>query len=401
MFGAGYASAQDRLFLMDVLRHVGRGELTPFAGGAPGNQSFEQEQWAAAPYTEADLQRQYDQGDDLFGADGKALQEDVAGYVAGVNQYLADIKAGKRTLPGEYTALGRGEVDPWKVTDVIATASLVGAVFGKGGGGEVRSALALLEAQAKYGTELGTRIWETFRAADDPEAPTTVHNGDEFPYGSSPANAPGKVLPQRGTVVAEPSVINPTGARQHRRRRPRAVRPGFARQGAGQGHVQRARGLRPGERERQPAGGLRPAGRVLRAAAADGDRPAGAGHQLARRRVRRREPVRDARARSGLRVQRDLRRSGHHRHVRRRPVRAERCHADDEVHVLPVPRPVPADRGAAEAERVEAVARRLDPGRRLHAHRPAHQAGHRAAPRHGRGPAGRVHHAPLDVPARG
>ncbi len=211
MFGAGYASAQDRLFLMDVLRHVGRGELTPFAGGNPGNRTFEQDQWITAPYTEADLQRQFDQGDDLYGEPGRKLQQDVQAYVGGINKYLADIRAGSRVLPGEYVALGRNAVDEWKVTDVISTASLVGGIFGKGGGGEVRSALALLEAQHKYGPDLGRRVWEVFRAADDPEAQSTVHNGDEFPYGNSPANAPGRTMPQRGTVVPEPYVTDRTG----------------------------------------------------------------------------------------------------------------------------------------------------------------------------------------------
>lgn len=59
-FGAGYAAAQDRLWLMDVFRHVGRGQLTSFAGGAPSNQGLEQEFWRNAPYTEADLQAQID-----------------------------------------------------------------------------------------------------------------------------------------------------------------------------------------------------------------------------------------------------------------------------------------------------------------------------------------------------
>jgi acyl-homoserine lactone acylase PvdQ len=212
MFGAGYASAGDRLFLMDVLRHVGRSDLTPFAGGNPGNRVFEQQQFAVAPYTEADLQRQYEDGPRLYGEAGKRLQEDVDAYVDGVNKYIADIKAGKNSLPGEYTALGRNSVDPWKPTDIVATASLIGGIFGNGGGGEVRSALALLEAQAKYGKELGTKVWSTFRAADDPEAPTTVHNGDEFPYNQSPANAPGKVLPERGSVVTVPQVTEPTGS---------------------------------------------------------------------------------------------------------------------------------------------------------------------------------------------
>lgn len=35
MYGAGFAGAEDRLFTMDLLRHVGRGTLTPFAGAPP------------------------------------------------------------------------------------------------------------------------------------------------------------------------------------------------------------------------------------------------------------------------------------------------------------------------------------------------------------------------------
>src|SRR5256885_625261 len=57
-FGAGYAAAQDRLWLMDVFRHVGRGQLSGFAGGASANRQLEQEFWAAAPYTEDDLRNQ-------------------------------------------------------------------------------------------------------------------------------------------------------------------------------------------------------------------------------------------------------------------------------------------------------------------------------------------------------
>ena len=34
MFGIGYATAEDRLFFIDVLRHSGQGDLAQFAGGA-------------------------------------------------------------------------------------------------------------------------------------------------------------------------------------------------------------------------------------------------------------------------------------------------------------------------------------------------------------------------------
>src|SRR5919109_5684474 len=74
MFGLGYAGAEDRLFFMDVLRHAGRAQLSSFAGGARGNRAMDRDQWRLAPYTEADLQRQFDLGDDVYGAAGAGLQ---------------------------------------------------------------------------------------------------------------------------------------------------------------------------------------------------------------------------------------------------------------------------------------------------------------------------------------
>lgn len=43
-FGAGYAAAEDRLFLIDVLRHTGRAELSSFAGGGAGNRRMDRTQ---------------------------------------------------------------------------------------------------------------------------------------------------------------------------------------------------------------------------------------------------------------------------------------------------------------------------------------------------------------------
>ena len=72
MFGAGYAGAEDRLFFMDALRNVGRGTLSTFAGGAAGNRAMDEDIWSQAPYTESDFQRQYDDFDNLYGAEGAA-----------------------------------------------------------------------------------------------------------------------------------------------------------------------------------------------------------------------------------------------------------------------------------------------------------------------------------------
>src|SRR4051794_39997482 len=83
-FGAGYAGAQDRLFLIDVLRHTGRAQLSSFIGGSAGNRAQDQTQWAIAPYTEADLQKQINLGLQRYGAEGQKVKEGGEAFVAGI-----------------------------------------------------------------------------------------------------------------------------------------------------------------------------------------------------------------------------------------------------------------------------------------------------------------------------
>lgn len=106
MFALGYVAAEDRLFLMDALRNVGRARLSSFAGGAQGNRDFDKMQWSVAPYTEADLQRQVD-AFQRFGPIGEQVRRDAANYVAGVNAYIAEARADASKMPGEYAAIGR------------------------------------------------------------------------------------------------------------------------------------------------------------------------------------------------------------------------------------------------------------------------------------------------------
>ncbi|MEU8457270.1 penicillin acylase family protein [Streptomyces griseoaurantiacus] len=217
-FGAGYAAAQDRLWLMDVFRHVGRGQLTGFAGGAPSNQGLEQEFWRNAPYTEADLQAQIDGAIASAGERGKQALDDVNAYLAGINAYI-DASDSGRYFPGEYVLTGHkdsitnaGTIDHFKVTDMVALASVIGALFGSGGGGEVNNALSLLAAQSRYGVAEGTKVWESFRERNDPEAVLTVHDGESFPYAGKPADPRGAALPDAGTVAREPLVYDRTGS---------------------------------------------------------------------------------------------------------------------------------------------------------------------------------------------
>lgn len=209
MFGTGYAAAEDRLFLIDALRHAGRAELSSFAGGAAGNREMDHDVWANQPYTEAELQLQFDRGDEVFGPIGSQIQEDVLNYVDGVNQYIAEARVNPvLKMPGEYAALGRPQGPAsWKVTDVIATASLVAGIFGRGGGNEVGSALVLEEARERFGRKKGKKVWADFRSAEDPEAPTTVHK-QRFTYGKTPKKVRGRALPDAGSVRDEDVLVS-------------------------------------------------------------------------------------------------------------------------------------------------------------------------------------------------
>jgi hypothetical protein len=200
MFGLGYVTGEDRLFLADVLRHAGRADVSSFVGGSEGNREQDRATFAAAPYaSDAELQTQYEQGDELYGADGVQVQQDVQNYVDGMNQWIAETRADPTKLDALYAATNHPTgPEPWDVTDIVATGTLVAGIFGQGGGGELNAAIALQQARRVFGRRRGGRVWRDFLSVDDPEAPTTIH-GKRFPY-RVPNGKRGIAMPDRGTV---------------------------------------------------------------------------------------------------------------------------------------------------------------------------------------------------------
>jgi acyl-homoserine lactone acylase PvdQ len=225
MFGAGYAAAADRLFFIDVLRHTARAELSSFVGGAAGNRAMDRVQWSIAPYTEADLESQITNAVTLYGADGEKVLSDVKEFVAGINAYIDEALVNPNKMPAEYAALKQAPTE-WKTTDVLAEASLIGGIFGKGGGAEVRSALALQGLEKQLGKSAGRAAWKTFREHNDPEAPVTT-TAKRFPYETgSPFAKTGLAMPTPGSVsfvtvgeevgVPGPSRVRSSGTRAAR-----------------------------------------------------------------------------------------------------------------------------------------------------------------------------------------
>ncbi|MGI8727981.1 MAG: penicillin acylase family protein [Solirubrobacterales bacterium] len=219
MFGLGYITAEDRLVLADVLRHAGRGELSEFAGG--GNAAMDASTYEAAPYqSEAEYQRMFDQAPESARRAGipveeaRQTQQDVINYVDGINQYIAEYRVDPEKQDVLYPALGHPEgPEPWKVTDLVATGALVAGIFGKGGGGELKAAVALGEAQEAFGEKAGEKVWMDFLSGDDPEAPRTVHKGS-FDYRQLPKEGTerGAAVPDPGSLESVPVVTDSTGS---------------------------------------------------------------------------------------------------------------------------------------------------------------------------------------------
>ena len=203
-FGVGYASAQDRLFAMDILRSYGRSELGALAGPGRLDSNIENDiaQFLATGYSEEELQRQIDDMPARYGAEGAGVVADLDAFTAGVNKYIAEARLDVSKMPAEYAALGVMPRD-WRPTDSVAAASLIGGIFGRGGGKEDVNGEVLQAMREKLGRR-ARRAFSDLHGRNDPEAPVTTRR--RFPF-----DDPGKARRRAVAVPDAGSVrtINP------------------------------------------------------------------------------------------------------------------------------------------------------------------------------------------------
>jgi len=184
-FGAGWVTAQDRGLLIETVRGPARiaaldvpgldafalaTSLRPFTPSAATERFLNRE---AAPLRRA-------------GRKGRRVLRDIDSYLAGINAYYRSTDSSAR---------------PWKRADLFAVTSLIGAVFGKGGGNEVRSSQLLSALRARLGASGGTNVWRDLREAQDPETPVTLAKRFPYPSGGS-GGAPGSRAVDAGSVSA-------------------------------------------------------------------------------------------------------------------------------------------------------------------------------------------------------
>ena len=204
MWGAGFAGTQDRMFLMDALRHLGAGRGAEFVGGTEANIAMDRAQIRSAYYSPKEATDQLDIIAKEHGAEGEKLLRGADAYLAGIN--AAQDKMCPLGLPTgpdcpvEYLALQKRPT-PWTRADLTYVASLVGGIFGKGGGQEYANGLYLDKLAKRFGTTKANKMFASLREKNDTEAPTT--STLSFPYDNKLFNPaqPGVAIPDLGGVA--------------------------------------------------------------------------------------------------------------------------------------------------------------------------------------------------------
>jgi acyl-homoserine lactone acylase PvdQ len=167
-FGAGWATAEDRGLYLQLLRGAARISALDVPGYDAFSVALSARTFVPSAQTEAFLAAQVKLAQRT--AKGRQLLRDVDAYIAGINAY--------------FRAHG-GFVAPYTRNDVIAIGTLIGAVFGAGGGREAQSAQLLSSLEQRLGDARGLAVWNDLREQMDTDAPVTV--ASRFPYETGPS----------------------------------------------------------------------------------------------------------------------------------------------------------------------------------------------------------------------
>ena len=192
LFGSGYVTAEDRNLLMQLVRGPSRIAALDVPGLDAFSLALSGRIFLPSRQAEDFLAAQY-QVLESKGAKGRRMIADVDAFVAGVNAYI------------QKTGL---QIPTWTRNDFVASAALIGGIFGVAGGDEVRRSEYLSALDTKLGAEHGRRVWDDLRQVKDASSPVSVPG--TFPYGDASGSAmPGNAVVDDGSF--EP--YQPAGAK--------------------------------------------------------------------------------------------------------------------------------------------------------------------------------------------
>ncbi|MEA2214100.1 MAG: hypothetical protein QOF83_4048 [Solirubrobacteraceae bacterium] len=171
MWGAGFATAEDRLFFMDVLRHTAEGTTAELLG--PSAASADSTQLGIQDASGQQLTAQMQSLPKTMGAEGAQALNDIEQYVAGINAFINLTQIDPARLPAEYPALGLTP-QSWTLADSAAVGTYLIGQFTVFGGQQPQQAEALRLAMRRLGPRRGTALYRDLRLASDPSAVVTL-----------------------------------------------------------------------------------------------------------------------------------------------------------------------------------------------------------------------------------
>src|SRR5947209_7770643 len=186
MFAAGYAQAQERLFLMDAVRRTAEGTLAGLLG--PSAASGDAAQLTNQDFSPQELTDQVNRLRSSYGAAGQRAYADITSFVNGINAYINQAKVNPTLMPAEYAALGTTPA-PWTTADTAAEAVFLVTQFTVSNGSEEINEQLQLAFRQRFGGRW-RRIYDDLREEHDPEAFTVA----KVPFRS---DSPGRYQPGR------------------------------------------------------------------------------------------------------------------------------------------------------------------------------------------------------------
>src|SRR5437868_2258374 len=202
MWGAGYATAEDRLFLMDAIRRVAEGRSAELLGASALPDDSAQLGHQDVP--DSELVDQFNALPQAMGPEGAQAKQDYLDYIAGINAYIDEARRDPTKLPAEYPALGLSP-PTWRLADSLQEAVYLIAQFTSNGGDELKTAQLMADFQARFGRKWRP-VYEDFRRAEDPESFTVTPQ--RFPS-DRPGRPSPKVyaMPDPGSVTPRDAVV--------------------------------------------------------------------------------------------------------------------------------------------------------------------------------------------------
>lgn len=193
-FGAGWVAAEDRGLVLQLIRAAGAlaaidapgiDALSIAATGQQFNENAATKRFLASELSLASS----------AGAAGRQVLSDAENYVRGINAYYR---------------FSHSSNTPWTVEDVVAATSLIGAVFGHGGGNQAQDSSILADIEGRLGSAEGLKVFNDLREAQDLNTPTTIDK--TFVYEPVPTGpTPGSAVIDRGSLQQ----VSPLTPRRH------------------------------------------------------------------------------------------------------------------------------------------------------------------------------------------